>query len=253
MAIHFPKKTEIRLSRPPLDEVVCQVRYPPLLRIASEAPSDFQEAIRAGFPLLKTEQGFHVQFSDVANPGRPSVEAASKTYRFYDVSEGTHIALCADFLALSTKKYTHWPDFEQSMDLAYTSMMKIYSPAHATRIGLRFINRLTLENTRSESIEEVLSLFRHELVCLVRTEAWDNPQEVFSQVILADDTLRLAVRFGSGTDKNLPFALLDIDCFEEGQIDLADLLARLREYHDRIYDAFRWCLLDHSIGKFGES
>jgi hypothetical protein len=40
MAFRFSQKPEIRLSNPPLNEVVCQVKFPPVLRIGKESPSD---------------------------------------------------------------------------------------------------------------------------------------------------------------------------------------------------------------------
>lgn len=55
MAINFPHKDEIPLSSPPLIEVVCQVRFPPILQIAKEVPSEFQEGVRHRFPQLELE------------------------------------------------------------------------------------------------------------------------------------------------------------------------------------------------------
>ena len=79
MALNFPQHPDIPLSAPPLAEVICQVRFPPILRIVREEPSDFQERVRDRFPLLEVEQGVVVKF-----PRRPA--AARLPLRFRRVS-----------------------------------------------------------------------------------------------------------------------------------------------------------------------
>lgn len=61
MALNFPHTPDVRLANSPLVEVVCQVRFPPILRINKEEPSDFQEAVRQRFPELAAEQGMVLQ------------------------------------------------------------------------------------------------------------------------------------------------------------------------------------------------
>jgi uncharacterized protein (TIGR04255 family) len=46
--LYFPEVDDIRLQRVPLTEVIGQVRFPPILRIANENPVEFQEKIRIG-------------------------------------------------------------------------------------------------------------------------------------------------------------------------------------------------------------
>ncbi len=46
----FPSRQRIIYERNPLDRVICQVRFPPILRIDSEIPAVFQERIRKDFP-----------------------------------------------------------------------------------------------------------------------------------------------------------------------------------------------------------
>jgi hypothetical protein len=36
----------------PLESVICQVRFPTILRVDSEVPSDFQDRIRGRFPIF---------------------------------------------------------------------------------------------------------------------------------------------------------------------------------------------------------
>jgi len=40
-------------AKNPLEMVICQVRFPAILKISSEPPADFQEALRREYPLFR--------------------------------------------------------------------------------------------------------------------------------------------------------------------------------------------------------
>ena len=48
----FPDAKRIIFRKNPLTEVVCQLRFPPILKIDAEVPANFQEAIRTEFEIL---------------------------------------------------------------------------------------------------------------------------------------------------------------------------------------------------------
>ena len=85
---------------------------------------------------------------------------------------------------------------------------------------------------------------------MVRADAWGTPIELLSQIQLEDCKAKLAIRTGFGKEKNEPFFVLDFDYYEEGQKSTDGVVRSIEEYHSRIYDAFRWCLLDNSLNRF---
>jgi uncharacterized protein (TIGR04255 family) len=191
-----------------------------------------------------------VQFPGVAGSEKPSMESTPRIYRFRTPDELTHVALAMDFFALSTKQYTHWENFISDIELTSYAVQKVYQLPYATRIGLRFINRFDQKNTGCTSTEQILDLFRPELTCLLRADAWQEPREFLSQIVLSDDTAKLAIRVGFGREKDEAFFALDLDYFEDGQVSLDNLSERITHYHTRIYDAFRWCMLEKSLEHF---
>ena len=46
----FPEVKRVIYKKNPLDRVICQLRFAPILKIDAEIPADFQEMIRADFP-----------------------------------------------------------------------------------------------------------------------------------------------------------------------------------------------------------
>jgi len=253
MAINFPEVSEIRLGKAPLVEVVCQVRFPPILRISEKdrEPVEFQDEIRESFPIVEVEHGFLVRLPGIGSGGTPSAEVQSKIYRFRSSDRQTTISLAADFYAVSTNRYTHWHDFAQQLSMADQAVQKVYKPAYATRIGLRYVNRLTPENTGCQSLHELYNLLNPELTTYARSDGWSDPREMQFRLLLTDDPARLSLRTGHGYGKDdLPYFLLDFDYFEEGELPLTDIVDRCDRYHELIYRAFRWCIPEEKLVVF---
>lgn len=250
MSIHFPEKTEIKLSKAPLTDVICQLKFPLLLRLSKDIPVDFQEAVRERFPALKVDQGILVQFPSVAGSDKPIPETLPNVYHFASANEERELTLAPDFLALSFHRYTHWREFLENAQTGLDALKRYYSPPYSTRLGLRFVNQLTLQNTGCTTLVELTSLLRPELTAMITTDSWDQPSDMLAQVVLEDGAGKLALRYGLRHENKQTYFLLDFDYFEEGQISLQDLPSRLNRYHDRIYAAFRWCIRDEAIQRF---
>jgi len=250
MALNFPSKPDVQLDNAPLVEVICQVRFPLILRITSEDPAEFHERIRNEFPFLELEHGFVIRALGPGVPGGPTAEPQSKTYRFRTADAQTTASLAADFYALSTKRYTHWEAFAEYLRLVSETVHGIYKPAYATRIGLRYINRLTPANTGCRTFVDLQLMLRPELTAHSRSDAWNDVTEMRSRLVLADDGAKLTLGAAYGEENGEPFFLLDFDYFEEGQLGLENLLDRCTRYNDVIYRAFRWCVRDDKLEVF---
>ncbi|MCH7755956.1 TIGR04255 family protein, partial [candidate division KSB1 bacterium] len=46
----FPEVKRVIYKKNPLDRVICQLRFSPILKIDAEIPAEFQDMIRADFP-----------------------------------------------------------------------------------------------------------------------------------------------------------------------------------------------------------
>lgn len=245
----FPQVKEVRLERSPLKEVICQVRFPPILRIASEQPVDFQEQIRARFPQIGIEKGLLVQ-GDPLSDKALSAKAEPQIFRFLSQDGNTIASLGLNFYALSTTAYTHWPEFLELVVSLNQVACEVYGLPYATRIGLRYINHLTFENTEVNSVGELWDIARPEITAMLRCECWDDPMGMSHQLKLAgegDERLTLRTGFTGGED---PVFLLDFDYYVEGHISLDDLSSLCEHYHNVIYRAFRWCVHDGKLAVF---
>lgn len=252
MPIEFPHYEEIPLANPPLAEVVCQVRFPPILRIGKEEPSDFQELVRTRFPQLEWQQGLEVKLPGPGNESEPAARVSARIYRFITQDEDSFISIAPDFYALTARQYRHWNTFAEDLELVARAVRELYEPSYATRIGLRYINRFTLANTDTSTKDELLGLLRTELTALLRGEVWENAESLVSRVLFVDESgARLNLSAGYETKEQESAFLLDFDHFEEGKLPLGGLVERCNRYHEMIYDAFRWCVREQALERFG--
>ena len=57
----FPNVPRVTYRNNPLVQVICQLRFPPILKIDAEVPADFQESIRKDFPKFSERNEFRVE------------------------------------------------------------------------------------------------------------------------------------------------------------------------------------------------
>jgi uncharacterized protein (TIGR04255 family) len=247
--IRFPQQEDVRLQRAPLAEVICQVRFPPILRIVNEVPVAFQERIRGSFPQFGVEKGMIVQMTRLGTEP-PSAKPTPHTFRFQSPDGHTLVSLALTFYALSTTSYTHWEDFLDLLQLVNRAAHEVYGLPYAERVGLRYINHLTLENTSTSSVAELWEILRPELTVLLKVNCWDEPLEMLNQLLLAgEENERLTLRSGFRGGEE-PAFLLDLDYYIEGNIPLENVPALCQRYHDAIYNAFRWCIREGKLAVF---
>ena len=55
----FPKSKRVQYRLSPIRTVVCQLRFPTILRVEALQPVDFQEEIRRAFPLFQEKSSIH--------------------------------------------------------------------------------------------------------------------------------------------------------------------------------------------------
>jgi uncharacterized protein (TIGR04255 family) len=234
--LNFPQYSDVPLKKSPLVEVICQVRFPPILRLLNEPPVEIQEVIVGRFPQIEMSTS----------------EEEGSLYRF--VSQNGHVAatVSSSIFALATNRYTVWSDFARDLELIQGAMQRIYEIPFYYRVGLRYVNFFTTENTGAISVTEISEVLRPELTALLRSDAWTDPTELLSQVLLKQDERSLGIRVGAkaSPEEGGPLVFLDLDCFEAGQIPVDHLTDRSDESHNLIYDAFRWSLRPDKIALF---
>jgi len=143
----FPEARRVIYKHNPLNGVICQLRFPPILKIDSEIPSIFQDRLRNEYPLYNEKKELHQQVisgidvnlsQELFNQWNKAT--ITKNHEFSTIDQNCSVNLTRTFLALSTKKYEKWEDFKGKLESVFKIFLEIYQPPFFTRIGLRYID-----------------------------------------------------------------------------------------------------------------
>jgi uncharacterized protein (TIGR04255 family) len=246
----FPESQRVTYSRNPLLEVICQLRFPKILRIETEVPVDFQEAIRSEYPTLNTSRAIELPFlSSPQTNSPPIVMGQGLTYEFIDKEGKWKLVLSSDFIALSTLNYGKWEDFRSRLSTAISLLAKCYSPSHFTRIGLRYQDLII----RSE-----LDLTQHPWRSLLQPPVLgafvaDNlPEQDFTEALsvfacrldYADAVLRVRYGLARKEESEELGYLIDADFYTENNTEINDVTHSLDQFNREAGNFFRWCITE---------
>jgi uncharacterized protein (TIGR04255 family) len=245
----FPSYPRYLYARAPLVQVVCQLRFPPILRIEAEPPAAFQDGIRGSFPLVERAALPQLPGQQIPPDVMQLLAANIKIggYKFLTENRQTSVDLTADTITLSTNSYLRWEGFRQDLHLVFMTLCDVYRPAFFSRLGLRYTNaiqraKLGLSDVpwsrllRPEILGEIaLPQFEANLSTVRRMVWLKSPSG--QSVILQHG---LATISGSAE----PVYTIDCDFFKEEKTEVGDAEQILDELHTRARDAFRWCITD---------
>lgn len=250
MPLKFPEVEDVLLGKSPLTEVICQLRFDPILSIGI-LPAQFQERVRKKFPKYEVEAPITLDISDPdSDTGSRSVQLGPQAAKFISPNGKSVIALATNFVALTTAEYSSWDRFEPDVRLMIDSAMGVYGPLSVTRVGLRYVNIVKSDQVGLADRSELLDIINPALRSPIENDAWSEFEVYQSALVAHDGQNQLGLRFAAQDSE----ITLDLDYYREhdfnGEEDLSVLLALLDEFHDRIYQAFRWCISDERLELF---
>lgn len=233
--------------RSPLIEVICQLRFPDILKIEAHEPADFQDAIRQVYP----QYAKRIEQLPPQNAGGKMVEQGTvNNYQFISADSGWKVSLAKGFIALSTTRYTRWEEFAKRLDVVLAAFIKIYQPAYFTRVGLRYMNAV---NKAALGLAETPW---HELIApgylgLMADE--DARRQMFIKceqlvTVTMPGGAKANIKCGPGllrkvdnrtrqVDEQKVF-MLDLDVFFDGKMPLGQVAGALNIVHDNAGSLF---------------
>ena len=150
--MNLPEFDRVIYERNPLVAVVCQLRFPPILKISHQKPVEFQDNIRDRYPLFTTrapqipsEILKLVQQSDVSLP-------FDNIHSFLSEDQSWELSITQNFISLKTSSYERYEEFKQRFEEVLDIFEMIYKPSSYIRAGIQYQDiiirsRLDLEDT----------------------------------------------------------------------------------------------------------
>jgi len=244
----FPSRDRVIFDNNPLIEVICQLRFPTLLRLESDAPADFQERVRERFPEVERERlGLPKQLPDQILKALGAA-LPQGGYSFLTRDKSTKVTLSSSSISLSTSKYADWNEFSADVWLAMSALVDIYKPSFFERIGLRYRNVIRRSTLGLED-QAWSKLLTATVAAELTDEALCGGIEGINKTVrckLSDEGDHVNFQHGFVQINNEPETcyLLDFDYHVDGQVESGaaqDVISRLHGYSG---DAFQWCIAD---------
>lgn len=244
----FPESPRVIYSKNPLEQVVCQIRFPAILRISTELPSRFQEAIRGIYPVFR-------QVNSIAPPADLPAElgalisnfAPSQTaYEFTSADGNWTATLAADFVALTTNSYRRWAEFKERVVVLLATLTSEYDPPFTTRIGLRYRDAICPSSMGLFSTDWRDLLAAHVLGEIEEPAVGAVAEEASRILTLRLPEGRVRVRHGIGerTETGESCYVIDSDFFIEDRKELSDVVPTLDRFNRHARRLFRWFITD---------
>jgi uncharacterized protein (TIGR04255 family) len=244
------------LERHQLAQVICQVRFSPVLRLnQQEAITPFQEEVREQYPGFSVEPAVSLI---ITPQGIAQQDTGTKNYRFVDPAGSVALVLGMDFVAIETREYVAIEDVVERIRNAVSLVERFYSPAQRVRLGLRFTNELRFQpNNLQTQVREALNpqllgplgdpdlapaVETTQSVIQLRTEAGNMLQVIHGLNPQGGTTV---LPMAGPTPPHIPqepFYLLDFDAYALDPVPLnADAAAeQATVFNDQIRTLFAW-------------
>lgn len=136
--MNFPEFERVIYQHNPLIEVVCQLRFPPILKISHQEPVEFQDEVRFQYPLFEmTRAQVPSEISQLAAQLNLPIPG-DVIYSFKSEDKRWDLSVSKDFIALTTSSYERYEEFKERFEFVLKVFEDIYKPAFYTRVGLRY-------------------------------------------------------------------------------------------------------------------
>ena len=245
----FPVSDRIIFANNPLQQVICQLQFPEILKIASELPSNFQDRIRPQYPYYEEEK--------VQLPGEISrvVEQLSNigslkipegpNHKFTSEDKKKHVNLTQSFIALTHNDYKSWENFSEEMNLVAKALDEEYKPNFYTRIGLRYIDIIEREKIGLGGIAWSKLLNSALIGLLGDTTLQTDLTRINSEAefdIETEGISKVRLRHGLIYRNNQEQYLIDTDCYTEERSEFDAIPSILNSFNRTAGNLFRWTL-----------
>lgn len=249
--MNLPEFERVIYKRSPLVEVVCQLRFPPILKISHQEPVEFQDEIRFQYPLFEATKAQipSEMLKLVQQLGLPMQNDVA--YSFKSEDEKWILSITKDFIALATSSYDRYEQFKQRLEEALEVFERIYKPSFYARVGLRYKDlivrsKLGIEDTSwSELIAKHIASEFHD------PQLSPSIQTIVKNLILKTESEQINFNHGLISVKDLETNreeiayLFDADFYTEQKIEgNRDVWKVLNQFNQSAGRFFRWSITD---------
>jgi len=248
--MRFQESDRVSYEKNPLVEVICQVRFNRLLRIESEVPAAFQQALLNEYPRVVETNSFAAAIPpQLAQIVRLDASVANqRAFDFVSTDGEWSVSITSQFVALTTKNYRRWEDFRVRLEAILDAFAAVYEVTTFTRLGLRYQDLIQRSKLGLEN-QGWAQLLNPRLVGEIAEDGFEkDAKHVAKELVLGLDFDDASVRLyhGLARPQNVDETcyLIDSDFFRESTTERGDAIPILDRFNREAGKLFRWAISD---------
>jgi uncharacterized protein (TIGR04255 family) len=249
--MYFPESDRVIYERNPLMQVACQLRFPPILKIAHQEPFDFQDQIRSQYPLFEGgKMHFPPEISQIAQQLNLPI-SGDMYYGFKSEDQKWQLSITKDFISLSTSAYERYEQFQDRFRKVVEIFESLYQPSFYTRVGLQYQDLIVRSKLGLEDRKWSDLITEHIVSELYNPEMAASIQFMTKNLVLETEDGQVNFNHGlvtvkeSGASQGEIAYLLDADFYVDQKMerdeDVWNLLSKFNQSAGRL---FRWSITD---------
>jgi len=259
----FPESERVLYKNNPLVEVICQFRYPTILRIREGQLADFQDKVRKDYPVY-TEQEPSIgvptqapkELAAIIEQMNMPIPPMLVIHRFSTKDSQRFISLRDEFMALAETKYERWESFIKEVVKAESALKEVYDPAFYSRIGLRYRDIISRRDLKLIDVGWQDLLESHIVAELGDEEVSGAISRIQTRAIIKIPEIpngQIALTHGlitkNGSDKEC--YLIDADFSVERKEGVNEPFEILDKFHWLAGRLFRWAITERLHNAMG--
>ena len=229
----FPNVERKVFKRNFLDTVAIELRYPTFLRLKEKEPLGISDSIRKHFPMY--DQSTEMQMTPLGTTDPQPV------YKFTTRTKDPVLSISASNLVLTTKKYKSFEDFTSHIEFLINKAIPHVDTTFFTRVGLRFINKISGINPSGNDIQEWI---KYELISPVGGREIGSinnmKNELSGQLLINNGSYTFRYGLSPPSNEGRKF-VLDWDYYKE-DVEVSDTMSLLNTFHNIHFPFFWWAL-----------
>ena len=251
----FPDTPREEYRNNPIEEVICQFRFPPILKIGTTTPAEFQDCIRTQFPLYQAQDAL----PPIPNQVREMLSQVGvenllgsqlpRVHQFATEDGASDVSLQTDSITLRVIDYERWDAFREQLESIERSFRTIYKPQFYSRVGLRYRDVIVREKLGLDDVawsellnDDLVGFAGHEESSKLVTFATAIVQMNLPEI---EDALLTMQHGFQGQSEELPSAyFIDTDIAIEKRTNPDDVFPLLDQFNRTTGNIFRWAVSD---------
>jgi uncharacterized protein (TIGR04255 family) len=248
--MRFKESDRVSYEKNPLVEVICQARFNRLLRLESEVPATFQQALRHDYPKVVETNSFAAAIPpQLAQVVRLDASVASqRAFDFVSADGDWSVSITSHFVALTTKTYRRWEDFRARLGKVFEAFTSVYEVTTFTRLGLRYQDLIQRSKLGLDG-QGWAQLLNPRLVGELaedgfETDAKHTARELVLSLDFDDASVRLYHGLARTQNVDESCYLIDSDFFRDLPTEQGYALPILDRFNREAGKLFRWAIAD---------